>query len=122
MVIFVLVVAVLRARFVSAQGIKGGPLIVTIYVDEVLKSTSVVIPTQTQLTLWAGRGCVCPRLHAGRAYLFLGFEDTENNRLLFDETCIAVTWRDVWYGRIRVSYLVITYQRPYIFYILGPDH
>ncbi len=101
----------MRGRFVSAEGIKGGPLIVSIYVEDVLKANKVPIPSHTELTLWAGHGCVCPHLTQNKTYLFLGFENIKNQRLLFDEISMAVTWRDVWYGRVKVSILDQVYGR-----------
>ena len=58
----------MRGTFKSAEGIKGGPLIITIHVEDILKSTHVNIPTATDLTLWAGGGCICPQLTTEKRY------------------------------------------------------
>ena len=36
-------------------------------------------------------------------YLFLGYEDAENKRLLFDENSMALEWKERWYRNIAVS-------------------
>jgi len=59
--------------------------------------------SQTDLTLWTERACICPRLKVGRTYLILGFEDTVNKRLLFDARSVALRWRKIWARKIRVS-------------------
>ena len=38
----------------------------------------------------------------GELYLFLGYEDIVHKRLLFDDTCMAVHWKDKWTGYIKV--------------------
>lgn len=89
-----------KALFIATQGIDGGPVIITIYVQDVLKTASVRIPSNTNLTLWAGRGCVCPSFKNNHPYLLLGFEDRSHSRLLFDDYCIAVRWSEKWKERI----------------------
>lgn len=90
----------IKATFKSAEGIEGGPFILTIHVDEVLSMGKVQI-SQTDLTLWTERACICPRLKVGRTYLILGFEDTVNKRLLFDSRSVALRWRQIWARKIR---------------------
>ncbi|KAI0213800.1 hypothetical protein LSAT2_001137 [Lamellibrachia satsuma] len=90
----------IKATFKSAEGIEGGPFILTIHVDEVLSMGKVQI-SQTDLTLWTERACICPRFKVGRTYLILGFEDTANKRLLFDATSVALRWKKFWTRKIR---------------------
>ena len=42
-------------------------------------------------------------MFAGEEYLFLGYEDIVHKRLLFDDTCMAVQWKDKWKHYIKVS-------------------
>ena len=95
-------VAAIKATFKSGEGIAGGPFILTIHVDEVLKRGKVQI-SETDLTLWTERDCICPRFKVGRTYLILGYEDSTNKRLLFDSRSVALRWRKIWARKIRVS-------------------
>ena len=36
-------------------------------------------------------------------YLFLGYEDAENKRLLFDQSSMALEWKERWNRNIAVS-------------------
>ncbi len=66
-----LLLLAIKGTFKSAEGIKGGPVTVKIYADEILKSTNVLIPTNTDLTLWAESGCICPYLAAKQQWVYL---------------------------------------------------
>ncbi|KAM3838485.1 secreted frizzled-related protein 3 [Diretmus argenteus] len=79
-----------RVREVKSRGLE---LSAVVEVKEVLKSSLVNIPKETQ-TLYYSSSCLCPPLSAGEEYLIMGYENEERSRLLLIEGSIAQKWKD----------------------------
>ncbi|XP_029936389.1 secreted frizzled-related protein 3 isoform X1 [Myripristis murdjan] len=83
---------VIRARVREVRS-RGPELTAVVDVKEVLKSSLVNIPKETQ-TLYYSSSCLCPPLSAGDEYLIMGYENEERSRLLLIEGSIAQRWKD----------------------------
>lgn len=72
---------------------RGLEPIAVVDVKEVLKSSLVNIPKETQ-TLYYSSSCLCPPLSPGDEYLIMGYENEETSRLLLIDGSIAQKWKD----------------------------
>ncbi|XP_026151917.1 secreted frizzled-related protein 3 [Mastacembelus armatus] len=79
-----------RVREVRNRGLEPS---VVVDVKEVLKSSLVNIPKDTQ-TLYYSSSCMCPRLMPGMEYIIMGYENEETSRLLLIDKSIAQKWKD----------------------------
>uniref|UniRef100_A0A3P9HNL2 Secreted frizzled-related protein 3 n=1 Tax=Oryzias latipes TaxID=8090 RepID=A0A3P9HNL2_ORYLA len=84
--------AVIRARVREVRN-RGLEPTAVVEVKEVLKSSLVNIPKETQ-TLYYSSSCLCPPLVLGEEYVIMGYEDEERSRLLLIESSIAQKWKD----------------------------
>ncbi|CAK6964424.1 secreted frizzled-related protein 3 [Scomber scombrus] len=83
---------VIRARVREVRN-RGLEPTAVVEVKEVLKSSLVNIPKETQ-TLYYSSSCLCPTLAPGEEYLIMGYEHEETSRLLLIDGSIAQKWRD----------------------------
>uniref|UniRef100_A0A096MFF4 Secreted frizzled-related protein 3 n=1 Tax=Poecilia formosa TaxID=48698 RepID=A0A096MFF4_POEFO len=83
---------VIRARVREVRN-RGLEPTAVVDVKEVLKSSLVNIPKETQM-LYYSSSCLCPPLTAGEEYLIMGYENEERSRLLLIDSSIAQKWRD----------------------------
>ncbi|XP_071754577.1 secreted frizzled-related protein 3 [Centroberyx gerrardi] len=83
---------VIRARVREVRS-RGLELTAVVEVKEVLKSSLVNIPKETQ-TLYYSSTCLCPPVSAGEEYVIMGYENEERSRLLLIEGSIAQKWKD----------------------------
>ncbi|KAM3607146.1 uncharacterized protein V6R79_002313 [Siganus canaliculatus] len=83
---------VIRARVKEVRN-RGLEPIAVVDVKEVLKSSLVNIPKETQ-TLYYSSSCLCPPLSPGDEYLIMGYENEETSRLLLIDGSIAQKWKD----------------------------
>lgn len=79
-----------RVREVRNRGLEPTAVV---EVKEVLKSSLVNIPKETQ-TLYYSSSCLCPPLSPGEEYLIMGYENEETSRLLLIDGSIAQKWKD----------------------------
>uniref|UniRef100_A0A3B3D6U5 Secreted frizzled-related protein 3 n=1 Tax=Oryzias melastigma TaxID=30732 RepID=A0A3B3D6U5_ORYME len=83
---------VIRARVREVRN-RGLEPTAVVEVKEVLKSSLVNIPKETQ-TLYYSSSCLCPPLVPGEEYIIMGYENEERSRLLLIESSIAQKWKD----------------------------
>ncbi|XP_041807365.1 secreted frizzled-related protein 3 isoform X3 [Chelmon rostratus] len=83
---------VIRARVREVRN-RGLEPTAVVEVKEVLKSSLVNIPKETQ-TLYYSSSCLCPPLSPGEEYLIMGYENEETSRLLLIDGSIAQKWKD----------------------------
>uniref|UniRef100_A0A3Q2P8L7 Secreted frizzled-related protein 3 n=1 Tax=Fundulus heteroclitus TaxID=8078 RepID=A0A3Q2P8L7_FUNHE len=83
---------VIRARVREVRN-RGLEPTAVVDVKEVLKSSLVNIPKETQM-LYYSSSCLCPPLTPGEEYLIMGYENEERSRLLLIDTSIAQKWKD----------------------------
>uniref|UniRef100_A0A667WLR8 Secreted frizzled-related protein 3 n=1 Tax=Myripristis murdjan TaxID=586833 RepID=A0A667WLR8_9TELE len=93
---------VIRARVREVRS-RGPELTAVVDVKEVLKSSLVNIPKETQ-TLYYSSSCLCPPLSAGDEYLIMGYENEERSRLLLIEGSIAQRWKDKMGRKVKVRH------------------
>ncbi|KAL6100532.1 frzb [Pungitius sinensis] len=83
---------VIRARVREVRN-RGLEPTAVVEVKEVLKSSLVNIPRETQ-TLYYSSSCLCPPLSPGEEYLIMGYENGETSRLLLIDSSIVQKWND----------------------------
>ncbi|XP_070831958.1 secreted frizzled-related protein 3 isoform X2 [Chaetodon trifascialis] len=83
---------VIRARVREVRN-RGLEPTAVVEVKEVLKSSLVNIPKETQ-TLYYSSSCLCPLLSPGEEYVIMGYENEETSRLLLIDGSIAQKWKD----------------------------
>uniref|UniRef100_G3NZQ3 Secreted frizzled-related protein 3 n=1 Tax=Gasterosteus aculeatus aculeatus TaxID=481459 RepID=G3NZQ3_GASAC len=90
---------VIRARVREVRN-RGLEPTAVVEVKEVLKSSLVNIPKETQ-TLYYSSSCLCPPLSPGEEYLIMGYENDEMSRLLLIDGSIAQKWREKMSRKIK---------------------
>ncbi|KAF0026969.1 hypothetical protein F2P81_021706 [Scophthalmus maximus] len=91
---------VIRARVREVRN-RGLEPTAVVEVKEVLKSSLVNIPKETQ-TLYYSSSCLCPPLALGEEYLIMGYENEETSRLLLIDSSIAQKWKDKMSKKLKV--------------------
>uniref|UniRef100_A0A3Q3AEJ4 Secreted frizzled-related protein 3 n=1 Tax=Kryptolebias marmoratus TaxID=37003 RepID=A0A3Q3AEJ4_KRYMA len=108
---------VIRARVKEIRN-RGLEPTAVVEVKEVLKSSLVNIPKETQ-TLYYSSSCQCPPLDLGEDYLIMGYENEERSRLLLIDGSIAQKWKDRM--RKKVKSLFLPFLEPLEKRDLKPD-
>uniref|UniRef100_A0A3B5MWH9 Frizzled related protein n=1 Tax=Xiphophorus couchianus TaxID=32473 RepID=A0A3B5MWH9_9TELE len=93
-------ILVIRARVREVRN-RGLEPTAVVDVKEVLKSSLVNIPKETQM-LYYSSSCLCPPLTAGEEYIIMGYENEERSRLLLIDSSIAQKWKDKMRRKVKV--------------------
>ena len=95
--------AAMKIKFISAKGVKWGPVELRVKVIKVMKQGQVGIKRGGEMTLWNENGCVCPRMVAGRKYIIMGHEDRRLLRLYYNINSVAGRWNKKWNRSLKVG-------------------